>query len=847
MFKSIFKTGIRAVYNVLENPSFVSEPWYIYPAKHKTSGQTASVFIFDKSKFEAQVHRICASGSNTKNPKVIISECYEILKYEVSQLAKLKHPQILTIFEVLEETKLKFLFVSEQVTDNLLTVNVTKDLDELSIQKGLLQVTKGLQFLHNYCQIVHLNLQPSSIYINSQGDWKLGGFRFLQNMNEISPLERDNFYIMNNSSVVPFANLNLNFTAPELIIDSQLKLDVANDMWSLGCIIFYVYNNAESLLNCFDANSISDYKTEFRKFENKFYNHRPNELKYLLKNVPDKLYNVFGQILARHPHDRMSIDQFINLDFFNGSMIKAMWFVDEFSTKSVGEKLVFMRGLLETDVNTNKTLLEQFPPSFKNLKLLPLMIELIISELNVLNSKQIDSDIDEAISHALTITLLVGSKLSSLTFQDRIYEYLLKDESKVKKSNQKDTFNKLIGASVKIRLTLVENMSILVAKLNEKQLSALIKQSLTLFLTSAPTEATQQQEQIKLQESFLHQMQLFIDKLDFPYIKNTLIPMICQVFKTTTILSTKLTTVETFGMLVDRKIIDKMIVCDQLLPILQNLKSRNKKIIDAVLNFFVKLCDSEHISLELDSIVESVLPQCFKLAFGCNECSKAEFKTYMKMVNKIQTTITESKINSLPAQVRDETSTSLASNFESLINTQRINEGNKDNITKAPQSKNIMQPTKRPEVKPSASSTPASRSTTATPLVLKPKQKPAPKKPLSFGAVNSNTNTNNTALLNTLQGTYNKSPEGKEPEDDEFDEFQNAEVIQTTSLNWNIESEKSRISSSQQNSPLQLPPTNYPPGFNSSMVLTPTTNGRNNTITNKKSSNHNNGDILDLL
>ena len=64
----------------------------------------------------------------------MISECYELIKYEVSQLSKLKHPQLLQVYEVLEETKSKFLFVTEPVIDNLVTVN-PKDLDDLSIQK----------------------------------------------------------------------------------------------------------------------------------------------------------------------------------------------------------------------------------------------------------------------------------------------------------------------------------------------------------------------------------------------------------------------------------------------------------------------------------------------------------------------------------------------------------------------------------------------------------------------------------------------------------------------------------------------------------------------------------------
>ena len=102
-------------------------------------------FHFDKSKFETQVSRLHTTSSSVKNPKVVISECYELIKYEVSQLSKLKHPQLLQVYEVLEETKSKFLFVTEPVIDNLVTVN-PKDLDDLSIQKGLLQISKGLQF-----------------------------------------------------------------------------------------------------------------------------------------------------------------------------------------------------------------------------------------------------------------------------------------------------------------------------------------------------------------------------------------------------------------------------------------------------------------------------------------------------------------------------------------------------------------------------------------------------------------------------------------------------------------------------------------------------------------------------
>lgn len=45
------------------------------------------------------------------------------------------------------------------------------DLDEIEIQKGLLQVGKALQFLHESAKLVHSNLTPEAIVINAKVAW----------------------------------------------------------------------------------------------------------------------------------------------------------------------------------------------------------------------------------------------------------------------------------------------------------------------------------------------------------------------------------------------------------------------------------------------------------------------------------------------------------------------------------------------------------------------------------------------------------------------------------------------------------------------------------------------------
>lgn len=42
------------------------------------------------------------------------------------------------------------------------------EIDELEIQKGLLQISKALEFLHENAGLVHANLTPDAILINSK-------------------------------------------------------------------------------------------------------------------------------------------------------------------------------------------------------------------------------------------------------------------------------------------------------------------------------------------------------------------------------------------------------------------------------------------------------------------------------------------------------------------------------------------------------------------------------------------------------------------------------------------------------------------------------------------------------
>ena len=90
--------------------------------------------------------------------------------------------------EPLEDTRSELTFVTESITASLGTLIADAsgrkrggrgrppgeeasgevDLDEVEIQKGTLQVAKGLSFLHQQAKMVHLNLSPDAVLINAK-------------------------------------------------------------------------------------------------------------------------------------------------------------------------------------------------------------------------------------------------------------------------------------------------------------------------------------------------------------------------------------------------------------------------------------------------------------------------------------------------------------------------------------------------------------------------------------------------------------------------------------------------------------------------------------------------------
>ena len=131
-----------------------------------------SIFMFEKKLLEKK-----------KLSQVQKDEICNILKKDPNQLAKYRHPNLLSLIEQpLEDAKV-IVFVTEPVEYNLasLAFDATKkDLipGDLEIKCMVIELLEALNFLHNSAKTIHMSLAPEHVYVTKEGKLKLAGLNF---------------------------------------------------------------------------------------------------------------------------------------------------------------------------------------------------------------------------------------------------------------------------------------------------------------------------------------------------------------------------------------------------------------------------------------------------------------------------------------------------------------------------------------------------------------------------------------------------------------------------------------------------------------------------------------------
>ncbi|CAJ0854727.1 11189_t:CDS:10 [Entrophospora sp. SA101] len=445
-----------------------------------------------------------------------------------SQLSRLRHPSILEVVEAVEESRTVITFATEPIIaslsnllgnyDNLSPIpdDIRKfEMDELEIQKGLLQIGKGLQFCHNDAKIVHSNLVPEAIFVNVKGDWKIGGFGFsvyLNNIENSSVYDYPDF----DSRIPAYAQKNYDFMAPEYALDENV--DFANDMFALGCLIYTVHNHGKGPLQ--HHNSMNTFRKNAEQISSLNYN-----------QLPPHLHEVMFHLITRYPSQRMNATEFQSSKYFDNILVSTVKFFESFPEKSNDDKANFMKGLIR--------ILPQFPERVLLRKILPCLIQ-ELKDQNLL-------------PFILPNIFFISQKIQL----DDFYEKILKP--------LKPVF--AISEPMQSMIICLDKIDLFKSKTS----TSIFKEDvmpLIYFALEAKSPA--------IQEKALRVVPNVLDRLDITTVKSSLFPRIQNLFVHTTILAVKVTTLTCLQTLI--KSLDNFTMTEKLMPLLRGIKTKEPSV-----------------------------------------------------------------------------------------------------------------------------------------------------------------------------------------------------------------------------------------------------------------------------
>lgn len=354
----IGRTNISSNYTIDDQsaPAIVGL-WKVYKGIRNSSSNNAAASPVARRDASIWVHRFESRGGYRE---AVVAQA----RKEASALARLRHPCVLEVIEPLEETRVELTFATEPIVASLRDAlvqdhRVDVQLDEVEVQKGLVTVSRALEFLHQ-ANMVHSNVTPDAILINVKGDWKLGGFGFL------TPLQQPDgsptpWPVPEYDPSLPSAlSRDWDYLAPEYALDEQLL--PANDMYSLGCIVYAANSKGQPPFRNRHAASTLRQNTESIGMQLRSSS---------WARLGHDLLDLLAGLLTRYPGSRLTAAQFQSSGYFNNILVSTLKFMerDTFSAKQREERVSFLKGLLKV--------LPQFSDRLLRRKVMPALLELI--------------------------------------------------------------------------------------------------------------------------------------------------------------------------------------------------------------------------------------------------------------------------------------------------------------------------------------------------------------------------------------------------------------------------------------------------------------------------------------
>lgn len=432
-------------------------------------------------------------------PQAMKDEFLTFLKKEPQNLAKFKHPYILNITEPVTEHKKYLIFATEKISTSVgeaLKRNKMADLHcgEVEFKLHILEILDALNFLHNNVKIAHCNLSPENIYVTENNQWKLSGFNFSGLNAEIEKKFKENEACLKD---FPRLSPDANYASPE-IFDSSNKISFACDVFSLGMSLLKILlsldqkefkenssletqNNEDKQISFFLSPSLEKHKEEVTNFISKL------PTKSYFQKLKGNIKFLFTRMLELDPQKRPSVKEIQASAWLNDPLVQALNYLNALLQKDEAQQTSFFKGF--------QKIIMKFDSKIIKTRILPKMLCFLCK--------------DHCASSVLQTLLLVmdpNLPLSKSEFMEIIWPSL----------------KQLISAkeiTAQCLFLLVNNMQKLFEFLGSSETQA---NFLPLFMKCFDCGVP------RLQEAILNNSEFLVKKLDFPSIKNKILPRVLK-------------------------------------------------------------------------------------------------------------------------------------------------------------------------------------------------------------------------------------------------------------------------------------------------------------------------------
>lgn len=360
--------------------------WRIYTARPREGAPSApypvvSVWVLDK-------RALAEARARAGLTKAAEDAFLDLARADAARLVRLRHPGVLHVVQALDETKAAMAMATEPVFASVANAlgcldNVGKvpkelkgmEMGLLEVKHGLLQVSETLDFLHNNAHLAHRAISPETVFITSNGSWKLGGFGFALSVDQAtgSLTSTQQFHYSDydvEDTALPLQP-SLNYTAPELVRSGDSKVGSACDIFSFGCLAYHLVAR-RPLLDC--HNNVKMYM---------------NSLTYLtseaFSNIPADLVVDLQRMLSVDVASRPSAMAFTGSSFFrNDTRLRALRFLDHLLERDNMQKTEFLKALSDMwkDFDSRVLRYKVLPPlcaELRNMVMQPMILPMVLT------------------------------------------------------------------------------------------------------------------------------------------------------------------------------------------------------------------------------------------------------------------------------------------------------------------------------------------------------------------------------------------------------------------------------------------------------------------------------------